>query len=166
MARCSQKQPKEKTCNLALRTPRRCRKSAIVIRKSVKLSSGARDRLVSDALRDAGRPVSAYEIIDSLRDKATLAPQTVYRSLDRLIAAGTAHRLESLDAFVACSHGIHKGCAIFAICQSCGGVEEFDEPNALKNLSDWAANARFTLRQITLELRGTCARCTETSSNA
>ncbi len=60
---------------------------------------------------DAGRPVSAYEIIDSLRDKAILAPQTVYRSLDRLIASGAAHRLESLNAFVACSHAVHKGSA-------------------------------------------------------
>jgi len=138
-----------------------------VTKKPVKRRpSGEQDRLISDALRDAGRPVSAYEIIDSLRDKATLAPQTVYRSLDRLIASGAAHRLESLNAFVACSHAIHKGSAVFAICDRCGGVDEFDEPKALKALSDWAANARFTLRQMTLELRGTCARCTQTSSIA
>jgi Fur family zinc uptake transcriptional regulator len=108
--------------------------------------------------------VSAYEIIDSLRDKATLAPQTVYRSLDRLIASGAAHRLESLNAFVACSHAVHTGSAIFAICDSCGGVDEFDEPKALKALADWAGKARFTLRRMTLELRGTCARCTDAAS--
>ncbi len=117
------------------------------------------DRMVCDALRDAGRPVSAYEIIDSLRHKATLAPQTVYRSLDRLIASGTAHRLESLNAFVACCHAVHKGTAIFAICDRCGAVDEFDEPHAVAALADWAAKAEFTVRQMTLELRGTCARC-------
>ena len=111
-----------------------------------------------DALRDAARPVSAYEIIDSLRDKAILAPQTVYRSLDRLIASGAAHRLESLNAFVACSHA-HKGPVIFAICDRCGGVDEVDEAKALVALADWADNARLSVRQITLELRGTCARC-------
>ncbi len=109
--------------------------------------------------RNAGRPVSAYEIIDSVRDKATLAPQTVYRSLDRLIASGAAHRLESLNAFVACSHVVHKGTAIFAICDRCGGVDEFDEPTALNALVNWAENSHFVLRQMTLELRGTCARC-------
>jgi Fur family zinc uptake transcriptional regulator len=103
--------------------------------------------------------VSAYEIIDSLRDKATLAPQTVYRSLDRLIAAGAAHRLESLNAFVACSHAVHEGSAVFAICDRCGGVDEFDEPTALNALANWAETSHFVLRQITLELRGTCARC-------
>jgi Fur family zinc uptake transcriptional regulator len=124
------------------------------------------DQMISDALRDAGRPVSAYEIIDSLRDKATLAPQTVYRSLDRLIASGAAHRLESLNAFVACSHAVHQGSAIFAICDRCGGVDEFDEPKALNALADWADKARFTLRQMTLELRGTCARCTDQAPSA
>lgn len=125
--------------------------------------SGEQDRLIGEALRDAGRPVSAYEIIDSLRDKATLAPQTVYRSLDRLIASGAAHRLESLNAFVACSHAVHEGSAIFAICDRCGAVTEFDEPQALAALSGWAEAARFKVRQMTLELRGTCGRCAEAS---
>lgn len=137
------------------------------MRKSVKRRPATeQDRLISDALRDAGRPVSAYEIIDSLRGKATLAPQTVYRSLDRLIASGAAHRLESLNAFVACSHAVHKGSAVFAICDRCGGVLEFDEPKALAALGDWAETAGFTLRQMTLELRGTCVRCAQSSPSA
>src|SRR3990172_6339658 len=80
------------------------------------------DRMIVEALRAAGRPVSAYEIIDRLREKASLAPQTVYRSLDRLIASGSAHRLESLNAFVACSPVTHEGGGGFAICDDCGGV--------------------------------------------
>ena len=51
------------------------------------------DNMIIEALRGMdGQPVSAYELIDQLRDKAVLAPQTVYRSLDRLIADGQAHR--------------------------------------------------------------------------
>ncbi|MEI9901416.1 MAG: hypothetical protein WDN31_16205 [Hyphomicrobium sp.] len=65
------------------------------------------DKMIADALRGVGRPVSAYELIEELRDKASLAPQTVYRSLDRLIADGQAHRLESINAFVACRHPSH-----------------------------------------------------------
>ena len=153
--------------NFALRTPPRCRTRPLVTKKTAKRRpSTEQDRLISDALRDAGRPVSAYEIIDTLRDKATLAPQTVYRSLDRLIASGAAHRLESLNAFVACSHAVHKGSAIFAICDRCGGVDEFDEPKALNALADWADTANFTLRRMTLELRGTCARCAQATSIA
>jgi Fur family transcriptional regulator, zinc uptake regulator len=120
--------------------------------------STKRDSLILDALRDAARPISAYEIIDSLRDKAILAPQTVYRSLDRLIASGAAHRLESLNAFVACSHA-HKGPVMFAICDLCGSVDEFHEAKALTALADWADTARFSVRQTTIELRGSCALC-------
>lgn len=117
------------------------------------------DRMIVEALRGAGRPVSAYEIIDQLRGRATLAPQTVYRALDRLIASGSAHRLESLNAFVACAHTEHQGTAVFAICESCRTVTELDQPRAVEILSLWAKKSHFAVRQMTLELRGRCAEC-------
>jgi Fur family transcriptional regulator, zinc uptake regulator len=118
------------------------------------------DQMIAEALRGVGRPVSAYELIDQLREKATLAPQTVYRSLDRLIAGGQAHRLESLNAFVACRHPSHEGTAVFAICDDCGTVSEFDEPAAIERLAGWAKKAKFAVHQMTLELRGRCQACT------
>jgi len=117
------------------------------------------DRMIAEALKQAGRPVSAYEIIDRLRGTMALAPQTVYRALDRLIAGGHAHRLESLNAFVACRHPAHEGTAVFAICEVCGTVSEFDEPAAVGRLSSWAVKHGFAVRQMTLELRGRCAEC-------
>jgi Fur family transcriptional regulator, zinc uptake regulator len=117
------------------------------------------DRIIEAALRAAGRPVSAYELIDRVRGDVSLAPQTVYRALDRLITAGAAHRLESLNAFVACTHTAHSGTALFAICDQCGDVREFDETEAVKALSRWASKTGFKTRQMTLELRGLCAAC-------
>jgi Fur family zinc uptake transcriptional regulator len=118
------------------------------------------DKMIAEALRGVGRPVSAYELIEELRDKASLAPQTVYRSLDRLIADGQAHRLESINAFVACRHPSHDGTAVFAICNDCGTVTEFDEPAAVDRLAAWAKKARFAVERMTLELRGRCHSCT------
>ena len=118
------------------------------------------DKIIVDALRGVGRPVSAYELIDELRSKISLAPQTVYRSLDRLIAEGQAHRLESLNAFVACRHASHEGeTAVFAICNDCGTVTEFDEPAAVESLAAWARKAKFAVDRMTLELRGRCRAC-------
>lgn len=117
------------------------------------------DKMIADALRDVGRPVSAYELIEELRDKASLAPQTVYRSLDRLIADGQAHRLELINAFVACRHPSHEGAAVFAICNDCGTVTEFDEPSAVDHLAAWARKAKFAVERMTLELRGRCRTC-------
>ncbi len=116
--------------------------------------------MIVEALRGVGRPISAYELIEELREKATLAPQTVYRSLDRLIADGRAHRLESLNAFVACRHPSHEGTAVFAICNGCGSVTEFDEPQAVERLRGWAKKSKFAVEHMTLELRGRCRSCT------
>jgi Fur family zinc uptake transcriptional regulator len=118
------------------------------------------DKMIVEALRGVGRPVSAYELIEELRHKASLAPQTVYRSLDRLIAEGQAHRLESLNAFVACCHPSHEGVAVFAICNDCGTVNEFDEPGAVERLAAWARKTKFAVDRLTLELRGRCRDCT------
>jgi Fur family transcriptional regulator, zinc uptake regulator len=121
--------------------------------------AGEQDRIIVEALRDAGRPVSAYEIIDQLRGEVSLAPQTVYRALDRLIAAGTAHRVETLNAFVACAHLSHEGAAVFAICDACGEVTEFEEERAVECLAAWAKKKKFATRAMTLEIRGVCAAC-------
>jgi Fur family zinc uptake transcriptional regulator len=122
------------------------------------------DKMIAEALRDVGRPVSAYELIEELRDKASLAPQTVYRSLDRLIADGRAHRLESINAFVACRHPSHDGTAVFAICNDCGTVTEFDEQAAVERLAAWAKKAKFAVERMTLELRGRCRACVARAS--
>jgi Fur family zinc uptake transcriptional regulator len=53
------------------------------------------------------------------------SPPTVYRPLNRLTALGLTHRIETLSAFVACSHGGHAGTAAFAICTDCGNVLAF-----------------------------------------
>src|ERR1044072_8607725 len=84
------------------------------------------DKMLGEARRGGGRRISAYELIEELRDKASLAPQTVYRSLDRLIAEGQAHRLESLNAFVACCPPSHESTAVFAICDDCRAGAEVD----------------------------------------
>ncbi|WP_368669747.1 transcriptional repressor [Roseibium sp. RKSG952] len=106
--------------------------------------------------------MTAYAILDSLRDKGFRAPLQVYRALDKLVEFGLVHRLESLNAFVACSHPVDCGshtAAAFAICSNCGNAEEFAADQAVKSLSAWAEDAGFILSKTTIELRGTCSRC-------
>jgi Fur family transcriptional regulator, zinc uptake regulator len=128
-------------------------------RPAKRRSAADQDRIIVTALRDVGRPVSAYELIEQVRGKGVTAPPTVYRALQRLIDDGLAHRLESLNAFVACSHAHHRGKAVFAICEACGTVQEFDSPGAIKHLQAWAGKHDFAVRSMTLELRGLCAAC-------
>ncbi|MGL4395997.1 MAG: Fur family transcriptional regulator [Hyphomicrobium sp.] len=128
-------------------------------------SAADQDKIVVKALRDVGRPVSAYELIHQLRDKGVTAPPTVYRALNRLIEDGLAHRLESLNAFVACNHPHHhQSKAVFAICNDCGVVSEFDCAPAEQQLVGWAQKSRFDIQSMTLELRGRCATCSDAAS--
>lgn len=117
--------------------------------------------LVMEALSGSKAPMSAYAILDQLRDAGFRAPPQVYRALDKLVAAGMVHRLESINAFVACSHpdcSGHKTVA-FAICDICGEVAEIDDAALASQLGATAKRHAFTLAQSTIELRGTCQAC-------
>lgn len=119
--------------------------------------------LVFDVLSKAEGPLSAYTILDHLRDDGFRAPLQVYRALEKLLDYGMIHRLESLNAFVACAHPqCHNHDLIaFAICDQCGQVTEFSD-TAIENLvSAWGLQNGFAASKTTLELRGHCKNCTE-----
>lgn len=117
--------------------------------------------LVLGALSHAEAPLSAYTILDRLRDDGFRAPLQVYRALDKLTRLGLVHRLESLNAFVACiqPHCHEAGMVAFAICETCGQVDEFSDGQVAERLSGWAAGHGFHPHKTTIEIRGTCAAC-------
>ena len=117
--------------------------------------------LVFGALEGAKGPLSAYSILDRLRGEGFRAPLQVYRALDKLIEFGLVHRLESLNAFVACRQdecGAH-GSIAFAICEKCGMVTEFANDEVARLLEGWASAEHFELAKTTIELRGLCEAC-------
>ncbi|WEJ32581.1 Fur family transcriptional regulator [Devosia sp. SD17-2] len=117
--------------------------------------------LVLGTLNKSQGPLSAYDILDRLRDDGLRAPLQVYRALDKLVDRGLAHRLESLNAFVACAdaHCHRKGLIAFAICSGCGKVDEFADPVIEGRLGEWAQGKDFTVERTTMEIRGRCADC-------
>lgn len=117
--------------------------------------------LVLGTLTGAPTPLSAYDILDKLRAAGLRAPLQVYRALDKLVERGLAHRLESLNAFVACAdtHCHRKGLIAFAICGACGKVEEFADAVIEERLGGWAQAEGFKVERTTMEIRGKCATC-------
>jgi Fur family transcriptional regulator, zinc uptake regulator len=117
--------------------------------------------LVLGTLAHASAPMSAYDILDKLRDDGLRAPLQVYRALEKLTERGLAHRLESLNAFVCCAdaHCHESGSIAFAICEKCGRVEEFAERAVEQKLMGWSKGAGFTPSRMTIELRGVCRDC-------
>lgn len=121
----------------------------------------SREMAVAKALQQHGRPMGAYELVEQLRNEGINAPTTVYRALSRLMKMGVVHRLESLNAYVWCWRGqdCPRGSVVFAICDSCGSVTEFDESEIGRRLTAWASDASFSVEQTTIELRGKCRTC-------
>ena len=117
--------------------------------------------LVMQTLANSAAPLSAYTILDQLRDKGFRAPLQVYRALDKLIEFGLIHRLESLNAFVACRHPDCDSHAFsaFMICDDCGTVDEISDNSLAKQLNALAKKAHFAAGKTTVELRGTCESC-------
>ena len=127
--------------------------------KSRRLS--ARDPIFG-ALREAGGPMTAYQVLDAVREQGITAPPTVYRALGRLVEEGLAHRVESINAYVACAHSHHGDeSVIFAICDQCGMVEEIEDSDAVEKLRDAATSDTFTVQRMAVEVHGCCGECTE-----
>ena len=111
-------------------------------------------------LRSHRTPMSAYQMLGCLRgENPRLAPQTIYRALAVLIDRGSVHRLESLNAFIACQRGRHRQASIMSICDDCGEVEENVSPELLKTLSGIAGKSGFAARRQVIEIHGQCASC-------
>ena len=105
-------------------------------------------------------PMSAYEMLECLRrEHPRLAPPTIYRALAALTHRGSVHRLESLNAFVACRRGRHRQASILSICNDCGDVEENVSPELLETLSGIAGKSGFAPARHVIEIHGQCAAC-------
>ena len=121
---------------------------------------------VLEALEAASGPLSAYTLLDQLRERGFRAPLQVYRALDSLMKSGLVHRLESLNAYVACQHGHshHHEMAAFAICDACGAVTEFTDPHIGERLERWSDSNAFAPKKVTIEVRGLCESCAGVAS--
>lgn len=121
---------------------------------------------IMDALRASPRPLGAYDLLAELRPSGVAAPLTVYRALDRLVRSGKVHRIESLNAFVACrqddhehDHHPHDQTVGFAICDECGAAEEFVDPHLGERLRESLVARGFVPRASAVEVRGLCRDC-------
>lgn len=116
-------------------------------------------RRVLELLLEAGAPVKAYELMAAYgEDGAPAKPPTVYRALDFLSRHGFAHRIESLNAYIACREGERPHMAAFLICECCGEAREI-EPFAPEHVQAAAATSGYVLSGVTVEARGLCPAC-------
>jgi Fur family transcriptional regulator, ferric uptake regulator len=115
--------------------------------------------LVADALVAVGRQATAQELYDELRSRSPrIGRATVFRTLEALVAAGVARRLEQdghVYAYVACRPEHHHHLA----CNGCGRVEEIGEGYISPVADRVAAERGFRIDDARLDFYGLCARC-------
>lgn len=111
-------------------------------------------------LNDNHLPATAFQVLDVLRQShGKIAPVTVYRALSRLTECGRVHRIESLNAFMACRCGSHQHTSILSICEDCGSVSEDVAPDLLEDLSNVIGKSGFIPMRHVVEVHGTCLSC-------
>ena len=140
------------TADLLTRAERTCE------RRGSRLTGQRRDIL--NCVAESHAATGAYDIIERMASHGPRpAPITVYRALDFLLAHGLVHKIESRNAFVACSHPHDGQPAALLICEACGTVAELDVAEAFAAISAAAAAQGFRAAHTVIEMTGTCAAC-------
>mgnify|MGYP002652562235 CR=1 FL=1 len=102
-------------------------------------------------------------LLDQVREgegPGAAAPPTVYRALDFLVANGFIHKLQSVNAFVACHHPSTAQHSVpFLICNRCHNAVELEDRHVVSALDERARALGFEPQAQTLEVHGLCAAC-------
>ncbi len=117
------------------------------------------DAMVFDIIRAANGPLSAYDILDRLKPiRPRIAPPTIYRALEHLIADGLVRRIESLNAYLTADERA-PGTVVFAICDDCGRVQQRDAGVEVARLTRALAKEGFRPSHPMVEVHGRCGDC-------
>src|SRR6476661_6464986 len=104
-------------------------------------------------------PIRA-RVLGLIAEAGAAAPPTVYRALDFLLANGFIHKLESVNAFVACHHPSTAQHSVpFLICDRCHSAVELEDAEVVAGLEARARSLGFMPQAQTLEVHGLCADC-------
>jgi Fur family zinc uptake transcriptional regulator len=109
------------------------------------------------------RAIGAYEVLERLAKQGQrLAPISVYRAIDALVAAGIVHRFESRKAFFAC-HAGHEQRQLVLACERCSSVAEVDGAPVFAAIDRATEAASFSASsgKAVVEVWGLCGNCAD-----
>jgi len=130
---------------------------AMVVRQGQRMTR-IRRKVLRLLLENEG-PAKAYDLLARLDGEGAAKPPTIYRALDFLQDTGLVHKIESLNAYVACGHTSHTHSAVFLICDTCHTAEELHATATSEALKSETRAAGFRMARAVVEVRGTCRKC-------
>ncbi len=108
------------------------------------------------------RALGAYEVLDRLReDGFGSQPPVAYRALEFLVSNGFVHKIEKLNAFIACANPGTTHSPAFMICRECESVAETQSMPARGALGEAAKAAGFMIEKTVVEAEGLCPSCVD-----
>lgn len=114
-----------------------------------------------EILLESHSALKAYDLLERLKAEGFGSqPPVAYRALEFLVEAGFAHRIERLNAFVACMHPGRSHAPAFMICRKCNAVAEMKGPEGGALSSD-ADAIGFEIERTMVEAEGVCPLCRE-----
>ncbi|MGB0851859.1 MAG: transcriptional repressor [Pikeienuella sp.] len=114
-------------------------------------------RRALEILLESHTALGAYDLLKRLdADGFGAQPPVAYRALDFLVEHGFAHKIERLNAFVACMHPREGHDPAFMICRACHSVAETAADPALDKR---AAALGYTVETRVVEMEGLCPKC-------
>jgi Fur family zinc uptake transcriptional regulator len=121
-----------------------------------------RESVFQEIAAASHQAIGAYEVLERMAARGErLAPISIYRAIDALVAAGIVHRFESRNAFFAC-HAGHEQRQLVLACERCNSVAEVDGAKVFAAIDKTAGDARFTAgvdKAAVVEVWGLCANC-------
>ncbi|MBC6442525.1 MAG: transcriptional repressor [Rhodobacteraceae bacterium] len=141
-----------------------CQAEGIAVAAAVCAQKGLRltpqRRRVLEILLSRHRAMGAYAVLAILRGEGMgNQPPVVYRALDFLVKHGFAHKIERLNAFIACTRPGAPHAPAFLICRTCDTVAEAHIDPGGGTLGDEAGAAGFTIERTVVEALGLCPKC-------
>ncbi len=123
--------------------------------------SASSPELVLKVLQSNVKPLSAYEILEKVKEFGIKSPPIVYRALDTLMKIGKVHKINELNTFIACDcEEDHQHLlSILTICQSCNEVSELHDHIVIDHLAKLKTLNIYLANKAVIELPIMCQNC-------
>ncbi len=121
--------------------------------------SGKRDQIVNTFLRQEGH-LSADDLVEVIkREDHRISRATVYRTLQWMVAAGIARKVDFGEGRFRFEHSYRHPRHYHLICKTCNRSFEFLSSDIEALVEEVAAARHFTARQSVVQIYGTCEAC-------
>lgn len=106
------------------------------------------------------KPLTAYDVLRLMREQyPKMEAMSVYRILNFLETHQLVHRLNSCQAYAACSMPEHEHHAQLVVCEKCHHSEEIAVRSLKESIDSALKEHSFCFSTKSIEIFGICQRC-------